>query len=334
MSGGVDSSVAVMLLNRSGFSPYGIHFIMHGNDSEALSAVKSALRLGIDLNVSDVRQTFESTVMRYFTDSYLNGLTPNPCVFCNRNVKFKQLFDYADKSGIDKAATGHYAVIEKSGGKYFLKKSPNTAKDQSYVLYSLKHEWLSRLIFPLGELTKDDVRSFAEEAGLENAHKSESQDICFIPDGDYAGFIKSFTGISPQEGDFVSTDGTVIGHHDGMINYTIGQRRGLKTGFGERLYVISKNARTNTVELGKDCELYKTRLEVSSLNILIDEKLPESLKAKVKVRYRMSEQPATVFFTDEDHAVIEFDEPQRAFTPGQSAVFYNDDIVLGGGIII
>lgn len=334
LSGGVDSAVAVMLLRDAGFDPQGIHFIMHDSDSDAASAKQAAERMGVSLTVSDLRDEFRSSVMRYFSDSYLSGLTPNPCVFCNRNVKFASLFAEADRLNIKKAATGHYAKIIEVDGKFFLKKSSNPSKDQSYVLYSLKYEWLSRLVFPLGELNKDDVRALARTEGLHNAEKPDSQDVCFIPDGDYAAFIENYSGISPKRGEFISTDGQVIGHHDGMINYTIGQRRGLKTGFGERLYVVSKSAADNTVTLGHDSELYRTILNVAELNMLTAERLPSKLNVKVKVRYRMTEQPATVFFEEDGRAVVEFNEPQRAFTPGQSAVFYSDDIVIGGGIII
>ncbi len=333
LSGGVDSSVAVILLKESGLFPHGVHFIMHSSDAEAMSAKDTAEKLQIPLEIQDISKEFDSTVVEYFVSSYINGLTPNPCVFCNRHMKFAKLFSTADSLGIKKVATGHYARIEESNGRFYLKKAKNSQKDQSYVLYSLKKEWLSRLLFPLGDISKDKARLMAKSSMLSNADKPDSQDICFIPNGDYASFILNRTGKQAQTGNFLDTNGNIIGTHNGALNYTIGQRRGLKMGFGERLYVISKNASQNTVTLGTDQMLYAKRLNVKNVNMLVDGELPDSMRIKAKVRYRMNEQDATLFFESAENAVLEFDSPQRAFTPGQSAVFYDGDVVLGGGII-
>ena len=333
LSGGVDSAVSTVLLRQSGFEPCGIHFVMHGADSDADSAAEAARRMGISLQVLNLTDEFDKTVIRYFVDAYKSGLTPNPCVFCNRNMKFAHLFATADKEGIDKVATGHYARIEKCGAEYLLKKSLNAAKDQSYVLYSLRREWLSRLMFPLGTLTKDEVRELAHGEALPNADKPDSQDICFIPDGNYTSFIEARCGHVKESGNFLDMKGNVIGRHDGILNYTIGQRRGLKTGFGERLYVISKNSADNTVTLGHNSDLFGKRLSASSVNILVGNTLPESMRVCAKVRYSMKEQPATVFFEGNKRMTVEFDEPQRAFTSGQSVVLYDGDTVIGGGII-
>lgn len=333
LSGGVDSAVSTVLLRQSGFEPCGIHFVMHGADSDADSAVEAAKSMGIPLQVLNLTEEFDRVVIRYFVNAYKNGLTPNPCVYCNRNMKFAHLFANADSKGIEKVATGHYARIEKCGNEYLLKKSLNSAKDQSYVLYSLRREWLRRLMFPLGTLTKDEVRGLAHGEELPNADKPDSQDICFIPDGNYASFIENRCEHVKKRGCFLDMEGNVIGHHDGMLNYTIGQRRGLKTGFGERLYVVAKNAADNTVTLGHNSDLFSKRLYASSVNILVGSAFPESMRVCAKVRYSMKEQPATVFFEENERMIVEFDEPQRAFTAGQSVVLYDGDTVIGGGII-
>ena len=333
LSGGVDSAVSAVLLRQSGLEPRGVHFIMHGADSDADSAAEAARRMQIPLRVINLTEEFDKTVVSYFVDAYKRGLTPNPCVFCNRNMKFAHLFDTADKEGIKKAATGHYARIVKCGDEYLLKKSLDTSKDQSYVLYSLHREWLSRLLFPLGALTKDGVRELAHCEALPNADKPDSQDICFIPDGDYASFIEARCGHVKKSGSFLDMEGNVIGRHEGILSYTIGQRRGLKTGFGERLYVVSKNAADNTVTLGHNSDLFGKRLSASSVNILVGSALPSSMRVCAKVRYSMKEQPATVFFEENGRMTVEFDEPQRAFTSGQSVVLYDCDTVIGGGVI-
>ncbi len=333
LSGGVDSSVAVLLLKSMELEPRGVHFIMSKQADESAHAKSAALKMGVDLEVLDLTTEFDRTVVEYFVNSYLNGLTPNPCVFCNRNMKFKSLFDTADRMGIETVATGHYAHIEKSGSDYYLKKSQNPSKDQSYVLYSLKKEWLSRLIFPIGSLTKEQAREMARETGLENAEKPDSQDVCFIPSGSYVEFIQARNGFTSQSGSFVNMQGQVIGTHGGMLSYTIGQRKGLKVGFGEKVYVVSKDAKSNTVTLGHDSDLYSSRLRCHSVNMLIPSGIPDSIKVNAKVRYRMNEQPATVFFGEDNTATVEFQTPQRAFTPGQSVVFYDGDYVLGGGVI-
>jgi len=344
MSGGVDSSVAALFAIREGYKCAGATMKLHHSFSEGSEkcssekdiedARKISHVLGMEHFVYDFSDKFISTVIDNFITSYENGLTPNPCVICNRYLKFEALSECAVKSGYDYVATGHYARIEKSeeNGRFLLKKAIDESKDQSYFLYSLTQEQLSRTLFPLGSLTKDEVRAVALENGFTNAEKSDSQDICFI-DGFYADFIESFTNKKYPEGNFCDKDGNVLGTHKGIIRYTVGQRKGLGVSFGEPMFVTKVDPVTNTVFLGKHEELFSSSLTCTNLNLISVEKLNEPIRVKAKIRYRHKEADATVTQTGSDTAQVIFDEPQRAITKGQTVVFYDGDVVVGGGII-
>ncbi len=339
MSGGVDSTVAAALLVREGYRVTGATLDLfdknapHGQTDAALAA-RAAQSLGLPHLLIDARAPFRQFVMDAFARAYLAGDTPNPCVVCNATVKFGFLLDEALRLGMDKLATGHYAQIEydEMSGRYLLKKAADDAKDQSYMLWSLSQQQLSHTLFPLGTLTKNDVRALAESFGLENAQKKDSQDICFVPDGDYAAFIETLTGKVSQPGDFVAADGTVLGRHKGLIRYTLGQRRGLGISADRPLYVTGKNPSDNTVRVGDEQELYATQMTVRDVNLIAVETLEQPVRADVKTRYSHTASPATVTVSG-DIAHVEFDTPQRAVTSGQSAVFYQADTVLGGGFI-
>ena len=347
MSGGVDSSVAAYLMKQRGFDCIGVTMKLFANEDIGVSREHSccslddvedarsvAYSLDMPYYVFNFSDRFETDVIDRFIHAYENGITPNPCIDCNRYLKFDKLYMRAKELDCDYVVTGHYARVEKGGnGRYLLKKALDDTKDQSYVLYRLTQEQLSHTIFPLGEMRKSQAREIAEAQGFINARKADSQDICFIPDGNYTSFIEARCGHVKESGNFLDMKGNVIGRHDGILNYTIGQRRGLKTGFGERLYVISKNSADNTVTLGHNSDLFGKRLSASSVNILVGNTLPESMRVCAKVRYSMKEQPATVFFEGNKRMTVEFDEPQRAFTSGQSVVLYDGDTVIGGGII-
>ena len=344
MSGGVDSSVAAYLLKNSGYDCIGCTMKLYdGKENEykektcctaddAYDAASVCRKLGIPHYVFNFKDEFERDVIDKFISDYQNGLTPNPCICCNEKLKFGKLAKRAEALGCDFIATGHYCRIVFDNGEYRLKKALDPSKDQSYVLYRMDQSLLSKTLFPLSELEKSEVRRIAEENGFINAQKKESQDICFIPDGDYAAFITEKTGIIPAPGDFIGVDGKVIGKHKGIIHYTVGQRKGLGVAFGEPMYVVSVNAKDNTVTLGREADLYKTGFSVRDIN-LINEPNSDTFRCEVMTRYRKKPCPATVVLK-EDGADVTLDEPQRAPTPGQAAVFYDGDTVLGGGIII
>ena len=346
MSGGVDSSVAAYLLKKDGYNCTGctmkLFFYFDVNlpyESSCCSAddiedARSvALKLSMPYYVFNLSSDFKRCVIDPFINSYLNGNTPNPCIECNRYLKFEKLFDRADTLGCEYVATGHYARIEEKNGEYFLKKGLDAAKDQSYVLYRMSQRQLSRTLFPLGDLSKPETRIIAEKNGFINSKKRESQDICFVPDGDYASVIERFTGRSFPEGDFVDLDGNILGRHRGIIHYTVGQRRGLRISASEPLYVSSIDAERNVVSLCKDSDLYKRECIVSDLSFVSGKPLEKEIGCKVKIRYRHAEKCATLIPLEGNRARVVFDEPQRAAAPGQSAVFYDKDTVLGGGII-
>ena len=276
---------------------------------------------------------FEDKIIKKFVDSYRRGVTPNPCIDCNRYMKFDKLHQRALELGCELVVTGHYARVEEENGRYFLKKALDPSKDQSYVLYSLMQEQLAHTRFPLGGLTKDEVRRIAEENGFVNAHKPDSQDICFVPDGDYAAFIERKCGKMPV-GDFVTTDGRVLGQHKGISHYTIGQRKHLGISVGEPIYVVKINADDNTVILGDESALFNTVAQVKDFNWIIGEKPTAPVRCKAKTRYRQTEQPAVAYPQEDGTVEVVFDEPIRAITPGQACVLYDGDIVLGGGVII
>jgi len=301
-----------------------------------ISDAKSvADHLGFPHMAFDFSPHFREGVMEPFVRAYEQGLTPNPCVDCNRRVKFGALLDKALELGQDALATGHYARIERSpGGRYLLKKALHPEKDQSYVLWSLDQFQLSHARLPLGSLSKEAIRAIALDTGLVTAHKSDSQDICFIPDGDYAAFIRRHTGRDYPSGQFLSPNGRVLGEHQGIVGYTLGQRRGLGVSSNQgRLYVTGIDPHANTVTLGPNEDLFSTTLTAGHINLIPFDSLSAPVRLKAKVRYRMAEQPCTVEQTGADQLRVVFDQPQRAVTPGQSVVLYDGEYVVGGGVI-
>lgn len=347
MSGGVDSSVAALLTKNSGFDCIGCTMKLYENEDAGIERSKTccslddvedarsvAIRLRMPYYVFNFTEGFREKIIDKFISCYENGITPNPCIDCNRYMKFDKLLERAKLLGCEYIVTGHYARIEKQGDKLLLKKGLDETKDQSYVLYSLTQEQLAHILFPLGELPKTEVRKIAAENNFINAHKSDSQDICFVPDGDYAKVIKLHTGKSYPVGNFVTKDGKVLGRHKGVIHYTIGQRKGLGISNEYPLYVCSINVKDNTVCLGKNEDLFKTETDVVDFNWICGAPAEKSIRCKVKIRYKQKEQAATVYQTDNDKVHIVFDEPQRAITPGQAAVLYDGDVVLGGGVVV
>ena len=332
MSGGVDSSAAVFLLREKGFDCRGVTFKLY-DDAAENDAREAASRLGITHHVLDLRETFRDKVILPFIETYEKGDTPNPCVSCNRHIKFA--FNLFRAAGLifDIYATGHYAQIEKSGSRWLLKKAKDQKKDQSYVLFSLDQEKLARLCFPLGGMTKSETRQIALEHNLINAGKKESQDICFVSDGDHGVFIEEYTGKRYPHGDILGGDGTVIGRHNGIVRYTLGQRRGLGVALNQPLYVSALDAARNTVRLGPESSLYSKTLVADRINLIACDSLEKPVKVKVKTRYMQREHPALAVQRGPDEIHIEFEEAQRAVTPGQAAVLYDGDIVIGGGII-
>ena len=341
MSGGVDSAVAAHLIAQA-HNAVGVTMRLHTEDDknsccseqDIKDAKKICDTLGIPHRVCDFAAQFRERVIADFIDAYRRGDTPNPCIVCNRTVKFNELLNLALFESMDAIASGHYANIEKdANGRYLLKKAKDLSKDQTYVLYSLSQQQLSHTLFPLGNMTKAEARELAEDLGFINARKRDSQDICFIPDGDYASFIERSTGETFKSGSFIDMSGKVLGQHEGIIKYTIGQRKGLGIAFGEPMYVCEKNARDNTVTLARNSELFKRELTASKINLIACDKIDAPIRAKAKIRYNQTEQPATVIQIDKDTIRVEFDEPQRAITRGQSVVLYDGDVVIGGGII-
>ncbi len=341
MSGGVDSTAAALLLQRQGHDVIGINLKLFtppacSQEDGAQAARSAAQRLGIPFYVFDFSQDFGREVMDRFANAYLRGETPNPCVDCNRYVKLGKLFRRAEALGCGHIATGHYARVEQDSatGRWLLRKGLDQAKDQSYFLYSLTQPQLAHLLLPLGGLTKPQVRALAQEAGMENAQRQESQDICFVPGGDYAAFIRARTGIQPQPGDFVGTAGQVYGQHRGILNYTVGQRKGLGLSFPQPMYVCALRPESNQVVLGENRELFSRRLTAGNLNFISVPSLPRPASVKAKIRYRHQEQPATAVQTGPDQLEVVFDQPQRAITKGQAVVLYDGDKVIGGGTIL
>jgi tRNA-specific 2-thiouridylase len=346
MSGGVDSAVCAHLINKDN-EALGVTMRLHDESdnliygensccsSQDIADAKSVCNIiGIKHETHDFGGKFKECVIEDFINCYKNGATPNPCVVCNRKIKFEQLINMAIERGYDAIATGHYARIEKSeNGRYLLKKALDLTKDQSYVLYSLTQHQLAHTIFPLGEMTKADARNLAEQIGFVNARKKDSQDVCFIPDGDYVSFIERTTGETFEKGNFIDLQGNILGTHQGIIKYTIGQRKGLGIALGEPMYVVEKSIENNTVTLARNDELFGTTLTASKINLISCEKIEKPLKIKAKIRYNQKEQPATVEQIGDDLIKVTFDEPQRAITKGQSVVLYDGDIVVGGGII-
>jgi tRNA-specific 2-thiouridylase len=347
MSGGVDSSVAALLLKEEGFDCLGVTMRLYTNEEAGLTdtrtccslddvedARSAAYRLGMPHYVFNATETFEEKVIRNFVETYEAGGTPNPCIECNRHLKFSHMYRRAQELGCGYIATGHYARIEqREDGRWLLKKGIDETKDQSYVLYMMTQELLAHTRFPLGGLRKTQVRQIAQERGLLNAKKRDSQDICFVPDGDYGVFIRRYTGRDYPAGDFVDESGKVLGRHHGLIDYTIGQRRGLGVAAAHPLYVCRKCMGDNTVVLTENARLFSSSLRARHINLIDRATIDEPVRCKAKIRYKHMEQPCTVTQTGPDELRVDFDEPQRAITDGQAVVLYDGDVVIGGGTI-
>ena len=350
MSGGVDSSVAAYLLKKQGYDVIGVTMQIWQDEDEftqeknggccGLSAVDDARRvadrLEIPYYVMNFKQEFKKNVMDYFTAEYLKGRTPNPCIACNRYVKWEALLDRSLAIGADYIATGHYARVEqRPNGRYAIKNSVTAEKDQTYALYNLTQAQLSRTLMPVGDYHKDEIRQIAEEIGLMVAHKKDSMEICFIPDDDYAGFIDKECGkLVPPPGNFVSTDGKILGRHKGITHYTVGQRKGLGIALGYPVFVTEIRPETNEVVLGSNEDVFTTELYADHVNFMSIPDIEGEVKLKAKIRYSHSGNMCKVTRTGEDQIHCVFEEPVRAVTPGQAVVLYDGDYVAGGGIII
>ena len=345
MSGGVDSSATAAMLQEAGYSIAGATMKLYapacgtsdrpcGTEDNIADASRVCTKLGIRFYTFDFTDIFQKEVIQRFADGYARGLTPNPCVDCNRNLKFGKLLEQARAEGYDTIATGHYARIEYSDtyGRWILKKGCAPSKDQSYVLYSMTQDELAHTLLPLGTFEKNEIRAKAEAYGLVNARKKDSQDICFIPDGDHGRFLCENCGLHAVPGSFIDKNGNILGQHRGMIYYTVGQRRGLGISADRRLYVIDKNVRDNTVTVGYEEDLLCNSFTVSDVNWIAWDSVTEPIRCRVRTRYHGTETPATVTPAG-DHVLVTLDTPQRAVSPGQAAVFYDGDIVLGGGTI-
>ena len=337
MSGGVDSSVAAYLMQQNGYTCGGA--IMKLWEESAPTAVADAKavadRLGMEFHVLDATTPFRTEVVDYFIESYEAGLTPNPCIRCNRHLKFSYFLDAALEMGYEYIATGHYATIRQDSetGRYLLCKAADESKDQSYFLSCLSQHQLAHSRFPLGGLTKEQARQIAQEQGFINARKKDSQDICFVPDGDYVAFMKRYTGKDYPGGDYLDLDGKVVGQHCGAVCYTLGQRKGLGIALGAPVYVCAKDMKANTVTVGPEPALFATTLLADNWSWFPFETLTEPIRVMAKARYRHIPQPATVYPMENGTAKVVFDTPQRAMTPGQTVALYDGDIVVGGGVI-
>ena len=347
MSGGVDSSVAAFLMKEQGCQCIGATMKLFHNEDIGVKRTKTccsledvedarsvAFHLGIPYYVFNFSDDFKGQVIDRFISSYERGATPNPCIDCNRYLKFERLYERARILGCDAIVTGHYARIEQENGRWLLKKSLDESKDQSYVLYSLTQEQLAHTRLPLGAMHKSETRRIAEEQSFYNADKPDSQDICFVPDGDYAGFIARFTGHDCSAGDFVDEEGHVLGRHKGIVHYTVGQRKGLGIAADAPLYVKQIDAASNRVVLSGNESLFSRELTANDFNWIAYDVPPRELRASARVRYHQREQAATVTVLGDGRVHLVFDEPQRAITPGQAVVLYDGDTVLGGGTIL
>ena len=349
MSGGVDSSVAAWLLKKQGYDVIGVTMQIWQDEENivqeenggccGLSAVDDARRvaaaIGIPYYVMNFKDEFQKSVIEYFTKEYLAGRTPNPCIACNRYVKWEALLQRSLSIGADYIATGHYARIEHlPNGRSAIRRSATMEKDQTYALYNLTQEQLARTLMPVGEYSKDRIREMADEIGLLVAHKPDSQDICFVPDGDYASFIENTTDQVLQTGDFVTPEGKILGKHKGIIHYTVGQRKGLGLALGYPAFVLEIRPETNEVVIGTYEESLTYTVRANELNFMSVEQITEPVRVFAKIRYNHKGAWCTVERTGEDEIVCTFDEPIRAATPGQAVVLYDGEYVLGGGTIL
>lgn len=349
MSGGVDSSVSAYLIKNLGYESTGITLKLFDNeDTEekqekaccSLDDIEDArsvcYKLGIPYYVYNFKDSFKENVIDRFISAYENGTTPNPCIDCNRYIKFEKLIRRAEELDFDYVVTGHYAIIEYDENlqRYILKKATDITKDQSYVLYSLTQNQLAKTLFPLGKMTKNEVRDIAEQMGFINARKHDSQDICFVPDGDYAKFIEQYTGKSYPCGEFVDESGKVLGTHKGIIRYTVGQRKGLGLALPHPMYVKEKKLDENKVVLCENESLFSKELYAKDINLITCDRIEKPIKIKARVRYNQPEQDATVEQIDDNTLHIVFDKPQRAISKGQAVVLYDSDVVVGGGTIV
>lgn len=348
MSGGVDSSVSAWLMKQQGFDCIGVTMKLFHNEDVAIPREHSCCSLDDVLDAADVARSigirhyvfnfsdrFRDDVLEPFVSSYENGVTPNPCIDCNRYLKFDKLFHRAKELDVNYVVTGHYARIERDEetGRYLLKRAVDDTKDQSYVLYAMTQEQLAHTLFPLGSMTKEETRRIAEAQGFVNAKKHDSQDICFVQNGSYADFITQYTGKTYPPGDFIDEDGRVLGQHRGIIRYTIGQRKGLGLALPQPMYVKEIRPEDNTVVLGPESSLYSRTLTAKDINLISMPRLESPARFKAKVRYGHQAQWAQVVQTDDDTLQVTFDQPQRAITAGQAVVLYDGDIVAGGGVI-
>ena len=331
MSVGVDSSVAAYLTMQAGYDCIGATMKLWADVSGDAKSV--ADRLGIPFYSFDLSEEFEKKVICPFISDYEKGLTPNPCIVCNRHLKFGAFLDKALELGCEKIVTGHYARIELENGRWQLRKASDEDKDQTYFLYRMTQNQLSHTLFPLGSLTKAEARKIAEDQGFITAQKRDSQDICFIPDGDYLAFMERHTGKTYEAGNYLDLSGNIVGRHKGAVGYTLGQRKGLGIAMGAPVYVCGKDMAKNTVTVGPNEALFQKCLRAADLNWIAIEELTQPMRVTAKARSRQAEQPAWVYPEENGTIRVEFDEPQRAITPGQAVVLYNGDAVIGGGRI-